>query len=678
MPQPPVAPRKAHTWPRPTGNVEDPWAWLRDKNDPDTIAYLTAENTYADAWFTECTPSIDTLFEEIKSRVVETDMSVPVRHGGWWYVTRTQEGLAYPIHCRGTTKDTAHTQVLIDENAEAQGHEYFALGVAELSDDHTLMAWSRDLDGSEQYEMRIRDLTTGLDLTDVLTETSYGGAAFSLDNRHLFYVVNDEMMRPYRVMRHEIGTQQSADVEVFVDHDERFFVGVGLTRSGKYLVIESGSRTSGECHVLDAAEPLGSLTCVRPRQDDIEYSVDHWGDQFLVLTNLEAQDFQVMTAPHATPGEWTTLVPHETGRRIVDLDAFADFIAIQEWQDAQPRLRLLQRDGSSRIVTILDEPHDVELGANPEWNTRDIRTRFQSLVTPPTVGEYNLDTNQMTILKTTPVPGVNLDAYEAVREWAVADDGVRVPLDIVRKKTTQQDGTAPGVLYGYGSYEYSIAPHFSVSRFSLLDRGWVWSLAHPRGGGELGRSWYENGKLLSKRNTFTDTIACARHLVANTFVRPRGIALFGGSAGGLLVGACINMAPEQFGAAVAAVPFVDVVTTMSDPSLPLTVTEWEEWGDPRQEPWASYMLSYSPYDNVAPADYPPLYVTAGLNDPRVSFHEPAKWVAKLRALPQPPTVYFRCEMGAGHGGPSGRYEHWRDEAHILAFMLRQLWQRPGQ
>jgi oligopeptidase B len=679
MPQPPIAPRKDHTWSRPTGNVDDPWAWLRNRDDPDTLAYLRAENAHADAWFAQCSPSIDELFEEIKSRVVETDMSVPVFHGGWWYATRTVEGLAYPIHCRGRAKESAREEVLLDENVEATGHEYFALGVAEVSHDHSLLAWSRDTDGGEQYEMFVRDLSSGKDLEDHLTDTSYGGAAFSADNRYLFYVVNDEMMRPFKVMRHEIGTPQSADDEVFVDDDERFFVGLGLTRSGTYIVIESGSRTSSECHLLEASRPLEPLVCVRPRRENVEYSVDHWGDRFVVLTNEDAQDFRVMTAPEDDPGTWTTLDPHVPGRRIVDIDAFADFLAIQEWENAQPRVRLLHRDGSSRVIPVLSEPHDVELGSNPEWTTTSLRIRYQSLVTPPTVAEHDVSTGSTSTLKTTPVPGVDLDVYEAVREWATADDGTRVPLDIVRKKTTSLDGTAPGVLYGYGSYEYSIAPSFSVTRFSLLDRGWVWALAHPRGGGELGRGWYDDGKLLAKRNTFTDTIACARHLAAHRFVRERGIAIYGGSAGGLLVGACLNMAPDAFGAAVAAVPFVDVVTTMSDPSLPLTVTEWEEWGDPRKEPWASYMLSYSPYDNVSDnADYPPLYVTAGLNDPRVSYHEPTKWVAKFRSLPRPPEVYFRCEMGAGHGGPSGRYEHWRDEAHVLAFMLRQLSSPPAR
>jgi oligopeptidase B len=669
---PPIATQRQHLWHRPTGDIADPWAWLSNRNDPETIAYLSAENAYADAWFAAGDPSIDTIFGEIKSRVVETDMSVPVFHNGWWYVSRTVEGLAYPIHCRGRSRNTADDTTLLDENVEAGDNEYFAVGVFDLDQTHRFLAWSHDTDGSEQYTLRIRDLDTGRDLDDVIEGTSYAGVAFSADATHIFYVLNDEAMRPYRVMRHKIGTPQSDDVEVWIDTDERFFVGIGLSRSGRFIIIESGSRTTGECHVIPTDQPLTPPIVVRARIEGVEYSIDDWGDRFVILTNLDAEDFRVMTAAHDAPGAWSELIAHEAGRRIVDIDAFEDFLAVQEWSMAQPRIRIVRHDGSSTVVPILDEPHDVELDANPEWATESLRLAFQAMLTPPTVAEYALSNGTMNVLKRVETPNVELADYVATREWATADDGTLVPVDVVQRRDTPRNGTAPGVLYAYGSYEISIAPRFSVTRFSMLDRGWVWALAHSRGGGELGRRWWLDGQLLKKRNTFTDTIACARHLESKGFVRRRGLAVYGGSAGGLLVGACLNIAPEAFGAAVAAVPFVDVVNTMSDPSLPLTVTEWEEWGDPRNEPFASYMASYSPYDNVDERDYPPLYVTAGLNDPRVSYHEPAKWVAKLRSLPDAPTVYFRCEMGAGHGGPSGRYEHWRDEAHNLVFMLRQL------
>ena len=668
----PRAAQRPHAWKRITGEAHDPWAWLQNRDDPETIAYLEAENAFADSWFAAGSPSIDDVFGEIKSRVVETDMSVPVRHGDWWYVSQTREGLAYPVHCRGRSESTATETVLLDENVEAADNEYFAVGVFEIDHSHAFAAWSRDIDGSERYEMLIRDLATGTDLPDRLAGTSYAGAAFSSDATQLFYVLNDEAMRPYRVMRHLVGTPQSTDVEVFTEPDERFFVGVGTTRSGRFIVIETASRTSSECRIIDATRPVEAPILVRGRTPDLEYSVDDWGDRLVILTNLDAIDFRIMSAPHERPQDWTELEPHEEGRRITDVDAFESFLAITEWSQAQPRIRLLHRDGRRVVVPVITEPHDVEVEANPEWSTTALRFSYQSMLTPATIAEFNVTSGNVSTLKRVETPNLELDNYVSFREWAVADDGTRVPLDVMMRRDTPADGTAPAVLYAYGSYEYSIPPRFSVSRFSMLDRGWLWAIAHPRGGGELGRRWYLEGRLLAKRNTFTDTIACARHLEERSLVGRRKTAVYGGSAGGLLVGACLNISPESFGAAVAAVPFVDVVSTMSDPSLPLTVTEWEEWGDPRVEPWASYMLSYSPYDNVEQLDYPPLYVTAGLNDPRVGYHEPAKWVAKLRSLDTPPTVFFRCEMGAGHGGPSGRYEHWRDEAHNLVFMLRML------
>lgn len=669
----PIAPRQEHVWKRPTGDFQDPWAWLRNKNDPKTLAYLDEENAYANNWFAQSEPSINTLFEEIKSRVQETDMSVPTQHGPWWYVSKTIEGMAYAMHCRGLSKETATEHTILDENAEAGEEEYFSLGVAEISADHSLLAWSYDTDGSEQYCLRIRNLVDGKDLPDTLHDTSYGGAAFSANNEYLFYVVNDEALRPFRVMRHRIGEPQSSDVLVYEDLDERFFVGLGLTRSSNYIIIESACRTTSEAHIIDAHSPLTPPKCARPREEGLEYSIDDWGSSFVVLTNLDAEDFCVHTAPHNAPGNWSILIEHISGRRITDINPFQKFLVVYEWQDAQPHIRLVFPDSSQHAVAVLNEPHDVELDSNPEWTTQTLRFQYQSLITPNTVAEYDVVEKSLKTLKQTVVPNVDLSQFVATREWATSHDGTSVPIDIVRHRDTLQDGSAPAVLYGYGSYEISIAPHFSVTRFSLLDRGWVWAITHPRGGGEMGRRWYLGGQLLTKRNTFLDTIASAEYLVANKWARTGGIALYGGSAGGLLVGACINMAPHVFGAAVAAVPFVDVVSTMSDPTLPLTVTEWEEWGDPRSEPWASYMLSYSPYDNVEDKKYPPLYVTAGLNDPRVSYHEPAKWVAKLRSMQNNTSdIFFRCEMGAGHGGPSGRYEHWRDEAHTIAFMLQQL------
>ncbi|MCU1387803.1 MAG: Protease [Ilumatobacteraceae bacterium] len=665
----PVAKQVPFEWTRPTGPSSDPWAWLRDRDDPDTIAYLEAENAYADDWFAPRSAFVETIFEEIKSRVQETDLAAPVRKDGWWYTSRTEQGLSYGIHCRGRTADTASEQTLLDENVEADGHDYFSLGAFDVSPDHRLLAWSSDVDGSERYTMRIRDLDTGTDLDDTLEDTTWGGCAWSADNRHLFYVKPDDAMRPFQVWRHELGTSQDADVLVVEDDDERFFVSVDLSRSGEWIMIESESKLSSEVSLVSAADPTASPRIVRERVADLEYHLDHWGDRFVVVTNLDAEDFRIMTATIDAPDVWTEFVAHEPGRRILGAEPFATHLVVHEWHHAQQRVRILWTDGKERVIDLGSEPHEVELDANPEWSTDTVRYSYQSLTTPASIYEEHIVTADRTLLKQTPVPGVDLAQYTASREWATAPDGTLVPVDVVRRVGTFADGTAPCAVYGYGSYELSMAPWFSAARLSLLDRGWTWALVHPRGGGELGRRWYLDGKLQHKINTFTDTIACCDHLVAAGWAAPNRVSIRGGSAGGLLVGACINLRPELFASAVAEVPFVDVVSTMSDPSLPLTITEWEEWGDPREEPSASYMLSYSPYDNTAPNPYPALYVTAGLNDPRVSFHEPAKWVAKMRHVaPSERPLVFKCEMGAGHGGPSGRYERWDDEARVIAFL----------
>lgn len=671
----PAAQHIPHIWQRPTGQVSDPFAWIREKSDPATIAYLEAENAHSTEWFAERADLVETLFSEIKSRVQETDMSPPVEHHGWWYVTRTVEGQSYPIHCRARTaqeaNDPAQAEIMLDQNLEAVGHEYFDLGIFDLSPDHSHAAWSADINGDEHYTMRIRDLSTGVDLTDEIPDTTWAGSAWSRDGQYLFYVTADAQERPFKVWRHRIGDPVTADQCIFTEEDERFFLGIGTTRSDEWIVIHAGSKTSAEQWLIPADQPLADPICVRPRTEDLEYELDHWGDQFVILTNFDALDFQVMTAPLEAPGTWTTLIPHEPGQRITGVETFASHLVIHRWTNAQPGLVIRERSGETWSVPVMDEPHDAGLGPNPEWTSRRLRIGYQSLTQPATVAELDLDTRIQTIIKTTPTPNVDLDMYRAERIWVTAADGAQVPVDLIRHRDTH--GSTQVVLYGYGAYEASLPPWFSVARLSLIDRGVTWALAHPRGGGELGRNWYLQGKLLNKATTFTDMIAVGEHLIAAGICAPDGLAVRGGSAGGLMVGACVTMRPDLWRAAVAEVPFVDIVSTMSDPTLPLTVTEWEEWGDPRMEPFASYMESYSPYDNTVPADYPAIYITAGLNDPRVSYHEPAKWIAKLRLLrTNDEPLLLRIEMGAGHGGPSGRYESWRDEARVLSFLLSVL------
>lgn len=669
----PVAKKIPHTWARPSGDVDDPYAWLCDRDDPDTTAYLHAENSYCNEWFAERGDLVETLFQEIKSRVKETDVSAPVPSDDWFYFTRTVEGQSYPIHCRGRSADVDAGETVLDQNAEAAGHEFFDMGAFEVSPDHRYVAWSSDNRGDEHYTLRIRDIALQTELSDELHDTTWAGVAWSSDLSHLFYVTADDQERPFRVMRHRLGTHQGDDVEVYLDRDERFFVSVGITRSRNWIVVHSGSKLSSECWLIPASDPQAPPICVRLRVDDVEYEVDDWGDRFVILTNHEAVDFRVMTALETSLSDWSELLGHAPGSRINTIEPFADFLAIHEWSSGQPRIRIVRKDGSSDVLTIDSEPHDVEFGPNEDWATSTIRVVHQSLTTPARVLDVNIATGDQIIVRQAPVPNVDLENYVSARYWACAPDGTQVPVDVVRHVDTALSGSAPCCVYGYGSYESSVPPWFSVGRLSLLDRGGVWALVHPRGGGEFGRNWYLDGKLLAKRNTFTDTLAACEHLVATGIAARDRVAIRGGSAGGLLVGACVTMEPTRFKAAVAEVPFVDVVTTMSDPSLPLTTTEWDEWGDPRTEPFASYMLGYSPYDNTVPAAYPALFITAGLNDPRVAYHEPAKWTAKLRDVrTNDLPILLRTEMNAGHAGPSGRYESWRDEARVLAFLLSTL------
>jgi len=618
--QEPIAKQIEHQWHRPTGPVDDPWAWLRDRDDPDTIAYLEAENRYAEAWFADHNELVETIFGEIKSRILETDLTAPIKDGEWWYTSRTEEGRNYAIHCRGRSAADATSQILLDENHEAEGRDFFSVDSFDISNSQQLLAWSVDFDGGEKYTLRFRDLDSGLELPDVVEEIAWSGTAWSHDDGSIFYVTANEAMRPYRVWRHDLGTSQADDTMVFEETDERFYVGLSLSRSREWIVIDSRCKTFSEVRLIPADDPKQPPQVVKARTDDVEYGVDHWGDRFVILTNLDAEDFRVMTAPLDRPDEWTELVAHEPGRRIVATEPFAGQLVVHEWHRAQQRLRVLFREGGERVFDLGSEPHEVEIDANPEWNATTFRFRYQSLTTPMTVYQEDVRSGERTMLKQTPVPGVDLSKYTATREWAKSHDGTLVPVDLVHHVDTAIDGTAACLVYGYGSYEASEPPWFSAARLSLLDRGFVWALAHPRGGGELGRRWYLDGKLLNKRNTFLDMIAVAEHVVSEGWAQHDRVAIRGGSAGGLLVGACMTMRAELFAAVVAEVPFVDVVTTMHDTSLPLTITEWDEWGNPASEPWASYMSSYSPYDQTTAGDYPAMFITAGLNDVRVSYH----------------------------------------------------------
>ena len=680
MPTPPIAKRVPVVHSRHAGPVEDPWAWLRDRDDPDTLAYLRAENAFADEWLAPLKPTRDRIFDEIRNRTQETDLSVPVPYGPWEYYVRTVEGLDYALHCRrpapgapageGVVLDEV---VMLDENVEGADAEYFDLGVLAIHPAHHLLAWSADRDGSEDYELRFRDLVTGRDLGDRVPVVSAGGC-WATDGETFLYVRHDEAKRPHEVWRHRLGTTADDDVLVCREDDERFWLDVDRTRSDRLLVISSTSKTTSEARLLPADRPDATPALVAPRVDGLEYDVDDWNGRLVIVTNADgAEDFKIVTASPERPGRahWTDLVPHEPGRRVMSVDAFGGFLVVHEWAAAVPQLRVLFADGTERVLSFATAAHDVKPDANLDYASSRYRFRYEAMATPASVLEEDVHSGDRRLLKQTPVLGDWDPArYVTTRLWAPSAGGASVPVDVVHHVDTPIDGTAPCLLYGYGAYEISMPTYFSVPRLSLLDRGVVFALVHPRGGGELGRRWYLDGKLEHKQHTFDDVAAAAEHLLDQRYAGPGRIVLRGGSAGGLLVGAVINQRPDLFAGAVAEVPFVDVVTTMSDPTLPLTITEWEEWGDPRQPEFERVIAAYSPYDNVRPDAYPALFVTAGLNDPRVSFHEPAKWVAKLRATAAGDApILLRTELEAGHGGPSGRYDAWRDEARTLSFVL---------
>jgi oligopeptidase B len=684
MATPPEAARRPQTLSMHGDDRVDDWYWLRERENPEVIAYLEAENSYADDLLAPLAPLRDRIFEEIKGRVQETDESAPVPWGPWEYTTRTVEGQQYALHCRRPRGADAHdTIVLLDENVLADGHDYFALGGFEISPDHRIVAYATDVTGGERYTLRFRDLDTLTDLPDVVDDVTYG-LAWADDARTIFYVRPDDAMRPFEVWRHVLGTPASDDVFVMREDDERFYLNIERTRSGRFVLVDSSSKTTSEVSFIPTDAPESAPRVIAPRDPGHEYSVEHhWseerGDRFLIVTNQggKARNFELVAAPCVDPERqyWTPIVPHREDVKLDAVTAFAEHFVLSERADGLDRISVMQVEGGDMHTIAFPDPvYTAWVGPNTEFETRTLRYGYTSLVAPGTDVDYDMETRNAAIVKIQPVlGGYDASQYTSAREWATAADGALVPVSLVYRRDTPIDGSAPLFLYGYGSYEYSTDPVFRAARLSLLDRGFVYAIAHVRGGGEMGRRWYEQGRLEHKTNTFTDFIACAEHLVARHYTSPARLAARGGSAGGLLMGAITNMRPDLFAVIVAEVPFVDVVTTMLDESLPLTITEWEEWGDPREPDAYARMKSYSPYDNVRDAAYPAILVTTGLNDPRVQYWEPAKWVQKLRAhSTSGKPIVLRTEMGAGHGGPSGRYDAWRDEAIILSFVCDQL------
>ena len=674
-PGPPAAPTRPETLVAHGDERVDEWYWLRRREDPEVVAHIEAENAYTSTVLAPTEELQGRLYEEIVGRIQETDLSVPARKGDWWYLARTVEGMQYPIWCRRKGDADGPEQVILDQNQLAEGHDYFAVANTAVSPDGGLLAYATDTNGSERFTLRLRDLGTGDDLPDQVPDTYYG-VAWAGDNSTVFYTKVDDAMRPFQLWRHAVGTPADDDVLVHQEDDERFFLGVGLTKSERYVILGLESKITSEVHVLDADRPDSAFRVVQPREQGVEYSVDHHGESFLMVTNADgAENFKLVQAPADDPGRdrWTDVVPHRPDVKLDGIDVFAGHAVLFERAEGVRRIAVRRlADGETHVVEQPEAVSTVYPDANMEFDTTVLRFGYTSMVTPRSVYDYDMESRTRELKKQQPVLGGYDPAdYETGRLWATAPDGERVPISFVHRRGLALDGSAPALVYGYGSYEISIDPTFSPLRLSLLDRGFVFAVAHVRGGGEMGRRWYENGKMLHKKNTFTDFVACAEHLVETGHAAADRLVVRGGSAGGLLVGAVLNLRPDLFRAAIADVPFVDVLTTILDEDLPLTVTEWEEWGNPKADPDVyEYVKSYSPYDNVAAVAYPSVLALAGLNDPRVSYWEPAKWVQRIRDRGAgEPRVLLKTEMGAGHGGPSGRYDSWREEALIYAFVL---------
>jgi oligopeptidase B len=677
-PPPPPTVRKVHTENHVNGgNLVDEYRWLRDKANPEVAQYLEAENTYADAIMKPTAPLQQKLYDEMVSHIKETDVNVPYKEGGYFYYSRWEKGQQYPVFARKKGSLEAPEEITINMNELAKGQPFMALGGYDVSDDGNFLAYSTDNSGFRQYRLHVRDLHTGKDLAD--TAEKVGSITWANDNKTIFYTVEeDKTKRQYRLYRHVLGNDAGKDDLIYEEKDERFNVGVGKTRSGKYLMLGIGSHTTSEARFLDAASPTGEWKLIAPRQQDVEYYADDIGNQFYIRTNDKGRTFRLVTAPISTPGKenWKEIIPVRQDVMLNNFEAFQDFYVLSERENGLPQLTVVSlASGEKKRITYPEPVYTAGPQTNREFKTRQFRYSYQSLVTPASVFDYDVEKHTSALLKQTEVPGgYDASRYQSERVWATAKDGVKVPVSVVyRKDLKKADGSNPLYVYAYGSYGAVLPDTFSSARLSLLDRGVVMAYAHIRGGGDMGKPWHDAGRMMNKMNTFTDFIACTEYLAANKYGARDRIAIEGGSAGGLLMGAVTNLRPDLFKVVVSHVPFVDVMNTMLDASLPLTVGEYEEWGNPNEKPAYDYMLQYSPYDNLKKASYPALLVKTSFNDSQVMYWEPAKYVAKLRPLKTDKNVLLlKTNMAAGHGGASGRYEHLKEIAFDYAFMLTQL------
>lgn len=686
MPKAPVA-KKIPTELVEHGNKRvDNYFWMRlsdeqkeaktpDAQTQDVLDYLNAENAYREELMADVKGFQDSLYEEIVGRIQQTDMSVPTKINGFWYYTRYEEGKEYPFYCRKEGTQEAPEQVMLNGPEMAEGHAYFAIGGYAVSEDNSMLAYGVDTVSRRVYTVYIKNLASGEIMEDRI-EGSTGGATWANDNKTLFYTKKDPVtLRSYQVWKHKLGTPQSEDVMVYQEDDDTFSTFVYKTKSKQYLVIGSTQTISSEYRVLDASQPDGEFRIVQPRERGLEYGMDHYGDDFYIVTNMEAKNFRLMKTPvnQTTKENWKEVLPHRDDVLLEGIEIFKDFLVVDERKDGLSHIRVMRWDGKEDYYLEFQDPAYVAYpSSNPEFDTSVLRYSYTSLTTPNSAYDYDMTTRERKLLKQQEVVGdFSVDNYVSERLYATARDGARIPLSVVYRKGMNKDGKNPLLLYGYGSYGATMDPYFSSTRLSLLDRGFVYVIAHIRGGQEMGRSWYDDGKLLNKKNTFTDFIDCADFLVAENFTSPEHLYAMGGSAGGLLMGAVVNMRPELWNGVVAAVPFVDVISTMWDESIPLTTGEFDEWGNPKDKTYYDYILSYSPYDQVEAKAYPNMLVTTGYWDSQVQYWEPAKWVAKLREMKTDDNMLLMyCNMETGHGGASGRFQRLKETAMEYAFLLK--------
>lgn len=673
---PPQAPKKPHEITEVGHTRNDPFFWLREKDNPEVLKYLEAENRYTESVLKHIAKLQRTLYNEMRGRIQESDVSVPEKIDDYYYYFRTETGKQYGIYCRKKGSLDAKEEVLLDENELAKGQKYFQIETLSVSRDHKLLAYSTDTNGAETYLLRIKSLETGALLPDEIKNCS-DSFAWANDNKTFFYDQLDDARRPYKALKHVLGTSVDQDPTVYEEKDARFFLEISKSRNEKLIFVSVESELSSEVRFLDADRPDGELTLIRPRENELLYEVENHGDRFFIVTNENAKNFKIIETPVASPGKenWKDFIPYDPEVKIDGLDAFENYLAISERLKGLPAIRIYDlKSGESHEINFDEPAYDVSLARNPIFDTNVVRINYSSFITPDSVIDYDMASRQKELRKQeTVLGGYKKSDYGAERIFAKAEDGVEIPISLVYKKGFKKDGTAPLLLYGYGAYGECSDADFDPNTISLLDRGFVYAIAHIRGGEELGRTWYEDGKLLKKKNTFSDFVCCAQYLIDQRYAAPKRVAILGGSAGGLLMGAVMNMRPDLFTTVIAAVPFVDLLNTMSDPSLPLTVTEYEEWGNPEDPKYFDYMASYSPYDNIGEKQYPNLLVTAGLNDSRVSYWEPAKWVAKQRTLKhQNRILLLKTYMGAGHDGDSGLFDQLKETAMEYAFVLDTL------